>query len=91
MVSYKVSLYNDMDHLLSNPSYNTIPKDIIDFVYKKSKNKIFYATDRENLGCLFFILKPDLQNSWTYTYDNDIITIDYSKLNTFDAYKMRRY
>lgn len=53
MVSYKVSLYNDMGHLSTEPTYNTIPKEIIDFVYMKSSNKITHRIDR--LGCVFFI------------------------------------
>lgn len=94
MVNYKIYLINDMGNLVYNTYVNNTmirntPKDIVDFVYVKSKNKIFYATDTDGIGCLFYILKFNLQDNWTYNYKGDTVTIDYSKLHLFHPGTMK--
>jgi hypothetical protein len=89
MPEYTVQLYNDMGHLLTEPYYGTIPNDIFDFVCRKSRNKINYATDLSNLGCRYYILKEGLQTKWTYQVGDDTITIDYTRLEPFDETYMK--
>lgn len=86
MEYYTIIFYNDMGHLMVRDSCN-IPKTITDFAYKVVQNKINYASDN-NLGCSFYILKPGLNDKWSYNYDNIQITIDYSKLDKFDSRRM---
>lgn len=89
MPTYTISFYNDMGHLLTSPNYSKIPEPIYDFVYEKIKNKLLYATDTKNVGCRFYILKPELLNKWTYSFHGDYIKVDYSKLDTFNPNAMR--
>jgi len=86
---YKITFYNDMGHLMIFPSINQLPEDIFNFAYQKSKNKIFTATDKSNLGACYYILKYKLNSEWTYNYKNNIITLDYSKLDKFDDTRMK--
>ncbi len=82
--------------------YDLIPDQIRKFAYEKIKNKINYATDKENLGCRFYILKNGLNNTWEvclpeqtnslcedYKFNNVIITLDYSQLGKFDSKRMK--
>ena len=85
---YNITIYTDMGHLMTNPSYSSIPKDIYDFIFSKIKIYTCCATDKLNLGCLFHILKTGLNKRWTYYYNNDIIHITYD-LDTFDPKTMK--
>lgn len=89
MPEYTVQLFNDMGHLLTEPYYGNIPNDIFDFVCTKSRNKINYATDLSNHGLRFYILKEGLQKKWTYKVGDDTITIDYTRLETFNEKSMK--
>ena len=84
MTIYSVEVYNNMGHLQTIPDYEELPKDISQFVYTKTENKILYARDKEGMGARFYILKPELEKSWSYMYNGHTIHIDYSKLDTFD-------
>uniref|UniRef100_A0A6C0EBQ7 Uncharacterized protein n=1 Tax=viral metagenome TaxID=1070528 RepID=A0A6C0EBQ7_9ZZZZ len=74
---------------MTRPSYEDIPRDIYDFAIEKSKNKMIYATDKSNLGARYYILRPELLKKWTYKYKNNLITIDYSKLDVFNSKSMK--
>jgi hypothetical protein len=75
---YNVKIYNDMGHLsISNTNNTATPEHIKRFLYQKIKNKINYATNLEDHGCTYYILKPGLQKQWTYTFNNDVITLTY--------------
>jgi hypothetical protein len=87
MEHYTIIFYNDMGHLMIRDFFN-IPKTIRDFAYEVVRNKIDYATDNNNLGCSFYILKPRLNDKWSYNYNNVQLTIDYSKLDKFDSSRM---
>lgn len=98
---YRIVFYNDMGHLMIK-SYNLFPEQIRNFAYEKIKNKINYATDNDNLGCQFYILKNNLNNTWEvclpeqtnslcedYKFNNSIITLDYSQLDKFNPKTMK--
>lgn len=83
---YNLTYYNDMGHLMLSP-YN-IPLDIHEFVRSKFKLYIDIATDNQNLGCRFYILKPGLSKKWTYYYGPHVINLTYN-LDTFDPKTMK--
>lgn len=87
MKSYTIIFYNDMGHLMIH-DFDNIPETIRNFAYKLVQNKIDYATDNNNLGCRFYILKPVLNDKWSYNYNNVQINMDYSKLDKFDSSRM---
>ncbi len=87
MPNYKITFYNDMGHLLIE-NYNNIPENIRNFAYKVIENKINYATDNNKHGCRFYILKVGLEPTWTYSFNNCEITIDYSQLSKFNPSTM---
>ncbi len=97
---YTIIFYNNNGHLMIK-FYDLIPDQIRKFAYKKIKNKINYATDNKNLKCYFFILKNSFNNTWevclpeqtnslceVYTFNDMIITLDYSQLDIFDPKTM---
>ena len=86
---HNIILFNDMGHLQTDPGIMTIPKHILDFVFEKVKLYVYYATDNDNLGCRFYVLKDGLNKEWTYYLNNDVVNITYN-LNTFDNETMRR-
>ena len=85
---YNISIYTDMGHLMTNPPYSSIPRDIYNFVMSKIKLYVDHATDKLNLGCCFYILKSGLNKKWTYYYNNDIIHLTYD-LDIFDSKIMK--
>lgn len=87
MKSYTIIFYNDMGHLMIH-DFDNIPETIRNFAYKLVQNKIDYATDNNNLGCRFYILKHVLNDKWSYNYNNVQINMDYSKLDKFDSSRM---
>ena len=91
MKSYKISFYNDMGHLMTEPKIWNMPDHIYKFAYEKIKNKLVYATDNDRLGCRFYILKPGLSNQWTYNFNGVHITMDYSQLDRFNPNTMRYF
>lgn len=84
MSTYNISPYNDMGHLMLKPLTVRIPNHICKFVYAVIKNKIITTTDIQGHGACYYILKPGLEPSWTYTLGEDTIVIDYSKLDKYD-------
>ncbi len=88
MKEYNIIFYNNMGNLLIN-NYDNLPTFVTEFAYKIINNKIIYATDKQNLGCVFYILKPELLNKWSYNINNIKINIDYSKLDKFDFNNMK--
>lgn len=89
MKEYTIVFSNDMGHLEIHNS-NNIPINIREFAHKVIENKINYATDNSKLGLRFFILKSGLNTTWTYIFNNQKITIDYSQLDKYN-YKTMRY
>ena len=83
MTLYNIIVRNDMGHLCVSSKDCVLPEHINSFVYKKIKNKINLATDKKNMGCLFFILKKGLNDTWTYHVGNDTIIVNY-ELDNFD-------
>ena len=87
MYEYTVKFTNDMGHLITHNS-DKLPAQVLDFAHNKIKNKIIVATDKNNLGCRFYILKNGLQKRWTYTLGNMSIMLDYSDLDKFNSKTM---
>ena len=85
---YRIVFDNDMGHLMIK-SYDLFPEQIRKFAYDKIKNKINYASDNDNLGCQFYILKNGLNNTWDYKFNNVIITLVYSQLDKFNPKTMK--
>lgn len=85
---YRIVFNNDMGHLMIK-SYDLFPDQIRKFAYEKIKNKINYATDNNNLGCRFYILKNGLNNTWDYKFNDVIITLDYSQLDKYNPKTMK--
>lgn len=88
MKEYNIVYYNDMGHLMIE-NYNILPPFVKDFVYEIIKNKILYATDKKGLGCMFYILKPELLTEWTYNINDTKINVNYGKLDKFNAIDMK--
>lgn len=82
---YKVTLYNDMGHLLCTPE--NLPEHIRAFVDSKVKLYVRNATDLTG-RCAFYILGPNLQKTYNYYYNNDIVTITYD-LDLFNSQYMK--
>lgn len=78
---YKVTLYNDMGHLVNICKYNnqiiTMSSDLLKFVYSKINNKYYTATDKKGFGAQYYILKSGLNKNWSYNYKNHTIQIEY--------------
>lgn len=86
-MSINIKFYNDMGHLLIENEKN-IPQEIISWAHQKIKNKINYATDKNNLGCRFYILRAGLDSKWTYNFQGKTIILDFSQLDKFDSKTM---
>ena len=87
MTLYNIIVTNDMGHLRVFSKGSMAPEHIISFVNYKIKNKINCATDNESIGCMFFILKRGLDDTWTYHVGNDTIIVKY-QLHNFNPKKM---
>jgi hypothetical protein len=87
MEQYNIIFYNDMGHLMIEKLFD-LPTNITTFAYNVIRNKINYATDKNNNGCRFYILKNGLNDKWSYIYNNVQINIDYSKLDKFYSNSM---
>lgn len=87
MSIYNIRFYNDMGHLRISKS-GEIPDHINKFIYSKASMYLYNATDRTNLGCRFYILKPEFKKYWTYYHNNDIINIIYD-VDLFDSNRMK--
>jgi hypothetical protein len=88
MVNYNIIFHNDMGHLMIH-NFERIPRHITDFAYSKSQQYLFCATDKEGLGCMFYILKPNMKKRWTYIYNNDNVTITYDVDTEIDLRHMK--
>jgi hypothetical protein len=76
-----------MGHLLID-NYNNIPEHIRNFAYSKVKLYINHATDLGGHNCMFYCLKPGLQEKYTYYCGQDSVEINWSDCK-FMANKMR--
>jgi uncharacterized protein YutD len=87
--NYKVTVYNDMGHLMTHSYYDEIPTEIIELIGIKTRQHLDYATDLTNYGCTFYILKDWVKNDWTYTIDaQTTLTLHYN-VDTFNPSTMR--
>ena len=68
MTTYKVTLHNDMGHLMHvNGLHDNVPYKIIKFVYEKTANYIESQIDSN--GARSYRMKPGFEKRWTYEYD----------------------
>lgn len=84
MPHYNVSVFNDMGHIMMEPWIDKLPAHISKFILDRVLIYLRVATDRDGLGCRFYILKDGLQRKWTYNCGEDTITVDWN-VNTFDS------
>lgn len=88
MSIYIISFYNDMGHLLTQPPYHKLPKDIFKLAMEKVQENIILATDKNRLIAQYYILKNGKNNKSVYSYNNNKIILDYTQLDKFDSNKM---
>jgi hypothetical protein len=89
MTKYKVTFYNDMGHLVTEPWITKLPRHIYEFACNHLLGKYYYATDLKGLGCTFYILRDGLATTWEHSVGEDIVEIDYSRLDKFDPSCMK--
>jgi hypothetical protein len=87
MSTYKIRLFNDMGHLNFQ---SNLPKDLEIPVYKKIfKDYIELATDYSNMGTRTYILKPNVQKIFAYTFDSYVVEVNLEDLPDFNPDTMK--
>ena len=74
MPHYKVEVYNDMGHVMFSP-YDQLPIHICQFVHAKMKQYLLTASDKKNLGAIYYYIPNGMKNKWDYNYGSDVVTI----------------
>jgi hypothetical protein len=77
MSIYSITVYNDMGHLVMS-DFNKTSDDIQKFIYRQAYYDLYEATDNENRGCLFHILKDGKEKESLYEFKDNLILITYN-------------
>ena len=87
MSTYKIRLFDDMGHLNFQ---SNLPKEIEITVYKKIfSDCIDMAHDIKHTGIRYYILKPNVEKNFTYTFDSYTIEVNLEDLPYFNPATMK--
>jgi hypothetical protein len=87
---YSVDIYTDMGHLIVESTTDTVlPKEITAFAYEKAASDLRRATDTDNLGCRFYVVRDGVDKTWTAQIGDISITGTYNVGLGFNPERMR--
>jgi hypothetical protein len=86
---YSVDIYNDMGNLIVESTTDTVlPREITAFAYEKAASDLRDATDTDNLGCRFYVVRDGVDKTWTAQIGDISITGTYDVVE-FNPERMR--
>ncbi len=85
---YKVSVDNDMGHLVLHGDEGKLPQHISAYVYNQAKRYLdneIRSYRSHKFSTSHYHIKPQFQQKWRYQFGNDIVDITWPRRSLDDA------